>query len=263
MGLGLLISSIGWPQEDPAKQAVLPKTTSTLPSATPAQAGVLSTTSLPKTVFEGTYLHRTGGRNYLKSTIVKQIASDGSEIFNVEMRTEQYSLTTDGKGRPKEYKVSTPRGYSAVFSFKEGQVIWKRNRMQKGAEEFRWKPAREAWPDFNSRPDPYCIQNALLRQYDLSKGGLQTFAVFDIDGAGLGFAEYQIEIANVGDEDTSLPAGRFKTRHLVQTQMTPSRTWYKKGAGSKTDYWIGEDRIIYRVLRNREPYEMLLVECKR
>jgi hypothetical protein len=115
-------------------------------------------------------------------------------------------------------------------------------------------------PDFNSRPDPYCIQHLLIRRYDLEQGGRQTFTAFDTNSAGDGYAEYEIALEYVGDEEITVPAGKFTARHLVLTQLTPSDTWYKKSEGLVTDFWIGEDLTVYRILRHREPYEVLLAE---
>jgi len=133
---------------------------------------------------------------------------------------------------------------------------------ERSSEEFDWTVSEGTLPDFNSRPDPYLVQHVLVQAYDFQQGAKQTFTVYDTDNEGKNLNEYQITLEIVGEADVTLPNGRFKAKHFVQVQQTPSNTWYKKGPGSKTEYWVDDEGVILRIYRHREPYEVILTDYK-
>ncbi len=57
-----------------------------------------------------------------------------------------------------------------------------------------------------------------------------------------------------------VPAGTFQANHLALTQLTTTTTLFKKRAGHVTEFWVLDNQAIVRVLRQREPYEMLLLD---
>ena len=44
------------------------------------------------------------------------------------------------------------------------------------------------------------------------------------------------------------------------TQVASANTWFKKTAGHVTDFWVLDNHVIVRVLRHREPYELVLLD---
>jgi len=114
--------------------------------------------------------------------------------------------------------------------------------------------------DPNTRPDPYCAANILLRRFALEGGQVKEFEVFDTDNSGQGFAAYRVRLEHLGKKEVAVPAGRFAANHLRWTQLTSADTWFKKRAGHVTDFWVLDNGVIVRILRHREPYEVLLAE---
>jgi hypothetical protein len=57
-------------------------------------------------------------------------------------------------------------------------------------------------------------------------------------------------------------AGRFEANHYLLEQLTTGGTWFKKGEGHLTDFWVLDNGVLVRVLRHREPYEMELADWK-
>ncbi|HOK77729.1 MAG TPA: hypothetical protein PLW35_08420 [Verrucomicrobiota bacterium] len=47
---------------------------------------------------------------------------------------------------------------------------------------------------------------------------------------------------------------------FVHTQTSSANTWFKKRAGHRTDFWVLDNRVIVRVLRHREPYELVILD---
>ncbi|MBI2435273.1 MAG: carboxypeptidase regulatory-like domain-containing protein, partial [Candidatus Hydrogenedentes bacterium] len=115
--------------------------------------------------------------------------------------------------------------------------------------------------DPNSRPDPYAAAFILVQLGIRNGTGPETTTVYDWDNTGKGMASYDIQMENVGKETITVPAGTFEAQHYVQKQLTFGDTWYKKRPGHITDFWV-DDGIILRVLRHREPYEVVLASVE-
>jgi len=216
--------------------------------AVPADAGK---------VFEGEYIHRVGGRDYLRVKMTKSVAADQTAYFEVTgLSDRDCLLTLDARGRPVSYKSrSVAKGYLDSYQFigdKSVHATWG------SRDPFDWDVRAGALPDLNSRPDPYLIQYVLLQAYDLGKRGEQTFTVYDVDAAGKGINHYEVTLELVDEDGVLLPNGRCKARHFLQVQRTESNTWFKKFPGHKTEYWVDDNGILLRVYRHREPYEVIL-----
>jgi len=216
-------------------------------------------------VFEGAYQHRNRGYDWFVGRFFVKRQGDGAASYIAEFDNATYIAVADKNNVPIEYRcVSREDPNSALrYAFAGNKVVSVRKGDKPEEERSEHTVSHGCLPDFNSRPDPYCIQHVLLRRYDLAKRGRQTLTVFDGDSAGKGISEYQIALDYVGDEDIIIPAGKFKAKHLVLTQLTPSNTWYKKYQGLQTDFWFGDDYAVYRILRKREPYEVVLVQRTR
>ncbi len=211
-------------------------------------------------VFRGEYLHRSRGHDYLRAVVEKHIDRDGAAYYLSRMGDIDNLLITDGKSRPVKYAYRRDsRDTFGRYLFGRDQFLWERKMPQReDVERFNWKVREGALPDLNSRPDPYLIQHVLLQSYDQQTGGRQTLTVYDIDSEGTGVNEYEIALTLVDEDGVTLPNGRFKAKHFVQVQQTASNTWYKKGPGSQTEYWMDDDFNILRIYRHREPYEVIL-----
>ncbi|GEM_PF-782718 len=117
--------------------------------------------------------------------------------------------------------------------------------------------------DPNTRPDPYAMANILLRQFNVKPGESKEFTMCDWSNAGDKsniFPSYRVRVENKGKESVTVPAGTFNAWHVVQTQLTSADTWFKKRAEHVTDFWYLDDFTIVRILRHREPYEVVLQE---
>jgi hypothetical protein len=84
--------------------------------------------------------------------------------------------------------------------------------------------------------------------------------MYDWDNSGEGLVDYTIQVKHAGKEKVEVPAGTFEANHLVLTQLTSADTWFKKRASHVTDFWVLDNHVIVRVLRHREPYEMMLLD---
>ncbi|MCE5229993.1 DUF3108 domain-containing protein [bacterium] len=117
--------------------------------------------------------------------------------------------------------------------------------------------------DPNTRPDSYAMANFILRRFALKPGESREFVMCDYGRNGDkqdDLPSYRVRVEHRGKEKIAVPAGTFDANHVVQTQLTPSYTWFKKGPGHVTEFWYLDDFTIVRILRHREPYEFLLQE---
>jgi len=208
-------------------------------------------------VFAGSYQHRSGGADWFVAQVWVKRQPDGTTSYVCQADRATYVAVSDPQNVPIEYRNISREvaGRTSVTTFAPTHVT-----VTTGDETKEFEVSAGSLPDFNSRPDPYCIQNVLLRHYDLAAGGRQPLTVFDYSATGETFSEYQIALEDLGTEQITVPAGQFTAHHLLLTQLTPSNTWYKKGQGSETDFWVGDDYTVYRILRHREPYEVVLTK---
>ncbi len=209
-----------------------------------------------------TYLHRSRGADLRTVNLMVEPAPDGGLRYSLAglfgNENTLFTFTTGPDGRPAEFVNTRAGGDETRFVFAPGQVAFRQIRPDAAAIETNVPVDPAAWPDFNSRPDPYLTAHALLRAYDFEHKGRQSFSVFDVDDTGQTLVPYEISLEWVDDDGVVLPNGRFRARHLVQLQQSSAPTWYKKRRGSQTDFWIDDAGALLRVYRHREPYELIL-----
>lgn len=225
---------------------------------------------LPGTLeFKGTYIHKSRGGEYPEpSTVwikrtdnnqlnaIAYLPSLGSIYFthieskddNSVVLYEQGAAARDGRPAWKQILEFGPDtvGIKYEGGEKDGQV----KSIPRPANSFFWP---------NTRPDPYLVPMGLfLKERGVGIGEPTELPLYDWDNTGEGFATYKVRWEYKAKESVTVPAGTFTAHHLTETQTTPSDTWYKKYQGLVTDYWILDSGVVVRILRNREPYELLL-----
>jgi WD40 repeat protein/tetratricopeptide (TPR) repeat protein len=228
-----------------------------------ASGGLLD--KLPgKVVFEGVYNHRSRGGDYGTSRQWVKQDESGAITAVMELRSTTYVASGNRENRITEYRVSSAERelFEWILGFEKGKVVWRKKSPGK-KDEVSEIPVPEGQVfDPNSRPDPYCAANILLRSFALKKGESKEVSAYDWDNSGKGMASYSFRVENKGKEEVSVPAGVFEGNHIVLTQLTTGDTWYKKRAGHVTDFWVLDNNVIVRILRHREPYELLLAGSK-
>ncbi len=237
------------------------------PPASPAttQIPALDLSQLPgKVIFEGTYTHRSRGSEYSAPGRLRLTQTEDGAITAIAeppLLNTTYVAFGDKRNRLTRYRIDAP-GYDIILQFEEGKLL----RTQRGIRQD--EDAREipvptgAAFDPNTRPDPYCAANILLRGLALEEGQTKELEVFDYDNTGDGYASYKLKVQHAGKEEVAVPAGRFEANHLLLTQLTSANTWFKKRAGHVTDFWVLDNGVIVRILRHREPYELQLLHWK-
>ncbi len=217
-----------------------------------------------KLIFEGTYNHRSRARPYGTSKQWIKQREDGATTAVTELRSTTYIASGSNDHRLTEYKlVSKERGgFEWVLTFQEGKVTTTKRTPGKEDEVSEISVPEGFLFDPNSRPDPYCAAHILLRGFALKEGEAKEVNAYDWDNSGKGMATYTFKIENTGKQEVTVPAGTFEANHLVLTQLSTGDTWYKKRAGHVTDFWVLDNEVIVRILRHREPYELLLANYK-
>jgi len=146
------------------------------------------------------------------------------------------------------------------LELREGIVTLTRRGVRQDLDGKELEVPADAWFDPSTRPDSYCAANVLLRAFGLREGESREFRMYDWDNRGEGLVDYTIQVKHSGKEKVVVPAGTFEANHLVLKQLTSADTWFKKRAGHVTDFWVLDNHVIVRVLRHREPYEMILLD---
>lgn len=210
-----------------------------------------------------TYLHRSRGADLQAVDLVVTSTPAGEMQYALDAfigsgKGNAVALTTDKDGKPVQYTSISASGFETRFTFSASNVVYARKTTGQGDMEDNWPIEPGALPDFNSRPDPYLMEQVLVRAYDFDKKGKQILRVYDIDDTGKGISNYRLSLELLDDGSVVLPNGRFKARHLVQVQQDSVPTWFKKHRGSQTDVWVDEAGTVLRIYRHREPYEVIL-----
>ena len=221
-----------------------------------------------KLVFHGHYRHRSRGREFESpSELWVKASADGSlnALADVPFMKSSDLASGDSENQLISYRSgSNPsgnrKGFSISLKLADGKVFLTRRGVRASCDNKEIEVPKGAWFDPNSRPDSYCAANILLRAFALSEGQTKEFHVYDWDNQGEGFADYNIRVAHKGKEKVQVPAGTFEANHLVLTQTSSGDTWFKKRAGHITEFWVLDNHVIIRVLRHREPYEMVLLD---
>ena len=218
-------------------------------------------------IFHGRYKHRSRGRDYGEpgELWLKQ-SQDGSitAVAHLAFMATTNIASGDRYNRLTHYKEkSSPigkSGYSIDLELLNGKVLLTRRGLRQDSDGKELKVPVGALFSPNTRPDSYCAANILHRGFNLEEGRSKEFRVYDWDNSGDALADYTIRIEHAGTESVEVPAGTFEANHIVLTQVTSADTWFKKRAGHVTDFWILDNGVIVRVLRHREPYEIMLLD---
>lgn len=253
-------SIVSNPSTETAKQASL--TTAPLASLPKPE-------ELPgKLTFHGRYQHRSRGNEYsLPGELWVTESDDGSlrALAHLPFARSLQLATGNARQQLTAYQsrpdtTFTQTSYQSDLDFTTGVVRWNRRDARQSYDGKELKVPEDATFDPNTRPDPYCAANILLRAFAVGTSQTKTFHMMDWDNSGEGLADYMIQVTNTGKEKIEVPAGTFEANHLVLTQTTSADTWYKKRAGHVTDFWVLDNHVIVRILRHREPYEVLLLD---
>ena len=214
-------------------------------------------------IFHGRYKH-PGLRRDNESELWLKQTHDGAITAIAQLPSMASTIIASGDRRNRftHYKdISSPTGrsgYSIDLELLDGKVLLTRRGVRQDCDDKELKVPGGALFNPNARPDSYCAANILLRGFGLEEGQSKEFHVYDWDNSGDAMAYYTIKVEHAGTESVKVPAGNFKANHIVLTQVTSADTWFKKRAGHVTDFWILDNGVIVRVLRHREPYEIML-----
>ncbi len=221
-----------------------------------------------KPTFHGRYRHRNRGTDIeTPSELWLKESPDGGVSALARLPFSESSELVTGN---REHQISNHRigrdaigaqtGYRVELEFTNATARLTRRGIRQDCDGRELNVPDGAWFDPNSRPDSYLAANILLRAFALREGETKDFPVYDWDNSGEEFAPYTIRVRHAGKEKVEVPAGTFEANHLVLTQTTSADTWFKKRAGHVTDFWVLDNGVIVRVLRQREPYEMVLLD---
>jgi hypothetical protein len=228
-----------------------------------------SSQDLPGTViFHGRYSHRSSGRTLPQPTgLWLSQSADGAVTALAEGPAMSASerASSDRTGRFASYRMlgqpaGDRPGMELRWEFEDGKALLTRHGVRQDVDRKALAVPAGAFFDPNTRPDSYCAANILLRAFAVKPGAAKEFRAFDVDDTGDGLVDYAIQVEHVGRERVQVPAGTFEANHLVLTQKTSASTWFKKRAGHATDFWVLDNDVIVRIRRNREPYEVALLD---
>jgi hypothetical protein len=220
-------------------------------------------------LFHGYYKHRSGGRDIDRpSELWLSTSSEGEMTARASFpdmgATETVKAAKDRRLLSHQVvgeAAGNRPGYEVFLEFEDGRALLTRRGLREDRKRTPLTVPPGTWFDPNTRPDAYCAANLLLRGFALKQGEEKEFHVFDWDDRGQGLVDYSIRLKHTGRERIEVPAGAFDANHLVLTQLTTAKTWFKKGANHVTHYWVLDNDVIVRVLRQREPYEMVLLSA--
>lgn len=218
--------------------------------------------------FHGRYRHRSRGSDIDTPSELWVKESAGGTLNALARLPFKQSVelaSGDPQNRLTSYQIASDAsrdrpGYSMALELHDGMVKLTRRGVRQDVDGKELKVPAGAWFDPNSRPDAYCAANLLLRAFALGEGETKEFRVYDWDNSGEGFVDYTIRVKHAGKEKVEAPAGTFNANHLVLTQTSSADTWFKKRAGHVTEFWVLDNHVIVRVLRHREPYEIVLLD---
>jgi len=225
---------------------------------------------MPGTVqFHGRYQHRSRGGDIAQpGELWVNQKPDGAIVALAHLPFMGTTEMVQGnkEHQPEVFRVRRPTvgekpGYSMDLDLRTGKALLSRRGVREDCDAKALTVPAGACFDPNSRPDSYCAANILLRQFSSVKPGeAKEIRVYDWDNSGEGLADYTIKVELKGKEKAQVPAGTFDANHFVLTQTSSANTWFKKRAGHVTDFWVLENGVIIRILRHREPYELLLLD---
>lgn len=219
--------------------------------------------------FHGHYRHRSRGRDIAQpSELWIHQTPDGAVIALAHLPFMGVFELVSGdqhlpvrESRIRRAPAGDNPGYGIDLEFQDGKARLTRRGVREDCDRKELAVPAGAWFDPNSRPDSYCAANVLLRRLSPGvPGESKESCVYDWDGAGEAFADYTVKIELRGKQKVQVPAGTFEANHMVLTQTSSANTWFKKRAGHVTEFWVLDSGVIVRILRQREPYEVLLLD---
>jgi RNA polymerase sigma-70 factor (ECF subfamily) len=214
-------------------------------------------------IFHGRYRHRSRGNDIdtPSQLWIKESPGGGlSVLADVPFMGAKELAVSDQTKRFVRFQSRGNSGYELDLELKDGAVNLSRRGVRQDVDGKELSVPAGAWFDPNTRPDSYVAANLLLRGFAVGVGETKEFRVYDWDNSGEGLADYTIRLQHAGKEKVEVPAGTFEANHFGLTQVTSADTWFKKRAGHVTDFWVLDNRVIVRVLRHLEPYEMVLLD---
>jgi len=217
-------------------------------------------------ILEAHYAHWSR-RNPIQepATLWLKQAPDGAitAVSQAPFTNATYIAAGDAQHRLLRYDtLAEARGYSIQLGIQDGKVLVTRRGVRDDLDDKELPVPPGALFDPNTRPDPYCAANFLLRGLDIEPGEATEFEAYDWDNTGEALAAYRARISHQGKETIAVSAGRFEANHYVLEQLTSADTWFKKRAGHLTDFWVLDNGVIIRIYRHREPYELGLLDWK-
>ena len=215
-------------------------------------------------VFQGRYRHRSRGSDIEAPSQlwIKETPAGGlSALAEVPFMGSRELAVSDAGKRFVRFQNRGKSGYELDLELKDGAIKFSRRGVRQDVDGKELTVPAGAWFDPNTRPDSYVAANLLLRGFAVGAGETREFRVYDWDNSGEALADYTIQVKHAGKEKVEVPAGTFEANHFVLTQVSAADTWFKKRAGHVTDFWVLDNYVIVRVLRHREPYEVLLLDC--
>lgn len=215
--------------------------------------------------FKGTYKHFSRGREAGLGEMTYKVAPDGGWTVWSELKfyPSVFVAVSDAAKRLHTYLIYYPSGqkpgYHAEYVFDEGTMRCTKVQEGQSANEKTIDAPAGASFDPNTRPDPYCVAPILLAGMNLAEGESRELDLFDTDYTGEGVERYRARYEHKGKERIGLSTGHaFDANHIVLTQLSTARTWFKKAEGHVTDFWVLDNGVIVRIYRHREPYEVVL-----
>lgn len=219
--------------------------------------------------FKGVYKHFSRGSETGTAEVVyKETPGGGLGVWShLDFYPSTYVAMADSTMQLEKYilhhSVGGRPGYHAEYGFAHGSM--KGVKMPEGASptEVALDLPVGAVFDPNTRPDPYCVAPIILRALDLKEGQSRELDVYDTDETGEGVDGYRIRFEHKGEVRLKPSEGvgwYFRANHIVLTQLSSARTWFKKRGGHVTEFWVLDNGVIVRILRHREPYEIRLVD---
>ena len=225
---------------------------------------------LPGTLqFHGHYQHRSRGNDIAQpGELWLNQKPDGTVVAlaHLPFMNSAEMVSGDKENRVSEFRLRRTSagdkpGYGMDLKFRGDKAALTRRGVRADCDDKELAAPGGACFDPNSRPDSYCAANILLRQFAQKKSGeAKEFRACDWDNTGEALSDYTVKVELVGKEKVQVPAGTFEAGHFVLTQTSTGNTWFKKRAGHITDFWVLENGVIIRILRHREPYELVLLD---
>jgi hypothetical protein len=225
--------------------------------------------NLPGTpVFHGHYQHRSRGRDIAQPAElwVNQNTNGGLTVMaRLPFMDSVERVTGNASNQMVSFQVRTsPPGkpaYAMDLETGGGKILMTRRGVRQDCDRKELTVPEGAFFDPNSRPDSYCAAILILRQFaPKTPGETNELRACDWDATGDALAGYSVRMECKGREKVQVPAGTFEAGHIVLTQTSTAETWFKKRAGHVTDFWVLDNGVVVRVLRHREPYEVVLLD---